>query len=60
VGQISVGGLGQNYGGSKLRPVSQPRHFAVKIAVRVGYGPIAPKAEPIEETKETGINPRWN
>jgi hypothetical protein len=29
---------------------SQPRHFAVKIAVRVGYGPIAPKAEPIEET----------
>jgi hypothetical protein len=37
------------------RPVSQPRHFAVKIAVRVGYGPIAPRAEPIEETKETGI-----
>jgi hypothetical protein len=37
------------------RPVSQPRHFAVKIAVRVGYGPIALKAEPIEETKETGI-----
>jgi hypothetical protein len=34
---------------------SQPRHFAVKMAVRVGYGPIAPKAEPIEETKEPGI-----
>jgi hypothetical protein len=33
----------------------QPRHFAVQIAVRVGYGPIALKAEPIEETKETGI-----
>jgi hypothetical protein len=37
------------------RSPSQPRHFAVKIAVRVGYGPIALKAEPIEETKETGI-----
>jgi hypothetical protein len=36
-------------------PVQQPRHFAIKIAVRVGYGPIALKAEPIEETKETGI-----
>jgi hypothetical protein len=38
-------------------PVSgpSPRHFPVKIAVRVGYGPIALRAEPIEETKETGI-----
>jgi hypothetical protein len=35
--------------------VPSPRHFPVKIAVRVGYGPIALRAEPIEETKETGI-----
>jgi hypothetical protein len=34
---------------------SQPRHFAVKIAVRVACGPIALRAEPIEESKETGI-----
>jgi hypothetical protein len=30
---------------------SQPRHFAITVAVRVGNGPIALKAELIEETQ---------
>ena|SRR5215469_9365893 len=42
-----------------LPPASavQPRHFAVKIAVRVGCGPIALRAEPIEETKKLALSP---
>jgi len=34
----------------------QPRHLAVKIAVRVGCGPIALRAEPIEETKKLALS----
>jgi hypothetical protein len=34
---------------------SQPRHFAITVAVRVGNGPIALKAEPIEETQQSGV-----
>jgi hypothetical protein len=37
-----------------------PRHFAITVAVREGNGPIAPKAEPIEETQQSGVNPGLN
>jgi hypothetical protein len=34
--------------------VTRPRHFAITVAVRLGDGPIALKAEPIEETQQSG------
>ena len=40
---------------SAVAECSQPRQFAIRVAVRVCNGPIALKAEPIEEHEEPGI-----